>query len=231
MMIDRRGLLKALAFGLVPSGFARASAQGSDQWYSLSDDDGKPLPNLRLPVELTSEVDDLSGAIWVGSDRRDYTIVEFFDYNCPFCRRAASDIHALAEATPELRVGLVNNPILSSASMEAARIEAAILRLRGAQTAYAFHRRLFDRRGTINRAKALDVAEGMGLTPAELGRHLESPEIQGMLDRQVSLAASLGFAATPSFLIAGTGVLGYPGPRALGQLVRSLDECAEVVCP
>jgi protein-disulfide isomerase len=232
MTMDRRVLLGALATLLAPTAIdlSRASAQDGEQWFALSDDTGRPVPNLRLPVELTSEVEVLPGAIWIGSDRRDYTIVEFFDYNCPFCRRAAADIHALAEATPALRVGLVNNPILSRGSVDAARIEMAVLQSRGPKAAYAFHGRLYERRGTIDHAKAVEVAGGMGLSPAEIEAGKE-PETQRLLDQQISLAASLGFAATPSFLVGGAGILGYPGPRSLGRMVRSLDECAEVVCP
>ncbi len=60
---------------------------------------------------MTSEVETLPGVVWTGSATPGVTLIEFFDYNCPYCRKAMPDIHALVRSTPDLRVGLVNNPI------------------------------------------------------------------------------------------------------------------------
>jgi protein-disulfide isomerase len=51
-----------------------------------------------------------------------------------------------------------------------------------------------------------------------------------MLSTQMRLAASLGFTATPSFLIAGAGVLGYPGPKALGRILDAVRRCDRIAC-
>ena len=95
MVISRR---QALAV-LVASGGALSApgvpAQSTDQWFAVTGDDGKPVPNMRLPVEVASEIDELEGAIWVGSPSREITVVEFFDYNCPYCRNAMPDLHGL----------------------------------------------------------------------------------------------------------------------------------------
>ena len=74
MMITRRQTLAVLvAAGSAPG----VPAQSTDQWFAVMGDDGKPVPNMRLPVEVASEVDELEGAIWVGSPSREITIVEF----------------------------------------------------------------------------------------------------------------------------------------------------------
>jgi protein-disulfide isomerase len=228
-MIGRRSLLGGLAAAL-GTGLTRAFAQDVGQWFPLVGDHGRPVANLRLPVELTSEVDDLPGAIWLGSESRALTLVEFYDYNCPYCRTAVRDIHALMQDEPELRVGLVNNPILSEQSVEAAKVELVLSRLGRPTAVYGFHRRLFERRGTIDGAKALEVADELGAPRGKVEELMGRRDVQDMLSTQMRLAASLGFAATPSFLAAGAGVLGYPGPNALRSIVDAVRRCDRIAC-
>src|SRR3954463_1569892 len=95
MTITRRQALSFLvASGGAPSG-PGVLAQSTDQWFAVTSDDGKPVPNMRLPVEVASEVDELQGVIWVGLPSREITLIEFFDYNCPYCRKAMPDLHWL----------------------------------------------------------------------------------------------------------------------------------------
>jgi protein-disulfide isomerase len=230
LMISRRKLLLGSGMGTLAALAHSARAQDAGQWFAIKGDDGKPVPNLRLPVEVTSELDELGGVIWTGADERVLTLVEFFDYNCPYCRAAMRDIHGLLQETPDLRLGLVNNPILSADSADAARVELAVLRLGGPERAYEFHRRLFERRGRIGRDKALDVATSLGAPAADVARLADAPDIQGVLADQMRLAASLGMAATPSFLIAGAGLLGYPGPVSLKEIVGSVRDCGQITC-
>ena len=228
MPISRRDFLAISA--TLTGGISQVVAQSGDGWYSVKSDEGKPVQNLRLPVELFSEVDELPGLFRVGSATPDVTIVEFYDYNCPFCRKAAKDLGAMLGEDNGLRLGLVNNPILSPQSKEAARVELAILKLRGPNLAYEFHKRLYRVPGKIDGEKAVAVALELGATRDDVTRVAAETEVRGALEVQLRLAASLGFAATPSFLVAGAGVLGYPGPRALARIVASVRKCDEIAC-
>jgi hypothetical protein len=58
----------------------------------------------------------------------------------------------------------------------------------------------------------------------------DGPATGDILRAQVGLASSLGFVATPSFMIAGMGILGYPGPKAMGRIVASVRQCEKVAC-
>lgn len=230
-MITRRSILGGVAsMGVAGSLGSGALAQGSEQWFPLTGEGGATVPNARLPIELTSEVEELPGAVWAGSEARDVTLVEFFDYNCPYCRRAAGDIQALLRSESDLRIGLVNNPILSAKSLEAAKVELALLRLKGPLVTYEFHRRLFERRGVIDGEKALEAASDVGVPRHILEMQAGQPEITGALERQMRLAASLGFATTPSFLIAGAGIFGYPGPASLARIINAVRTCGAVAC-
>lgn len=231
MTFDRRRIIQGAALMLLaPSSFTAAQAQSGEGWYPLKGDDGKPVANARLPVELTGEIEGLPGVIWVGSKSSAVTLYEFYDYNCPYCRVASKDLHALVKKRPELRLGLINNAILSLGSMQAAKVELALLLLKGPAVAYEFHRRLFAMPGTNDGARALKVAEDLGVPRRQIEPAADSEKVGGMLREQIQLAANLGLAATPSFVAGGVGVLGYPGPKTIGGIVAAIDQCGEVVC-
>lgn len=230
--MKRRLVLRGLAGLAFGGSFAfRAGAQGGpERWFPIEDDDGKPIGNLRLPVELTSEVEALRGMIRTGAENPDVAIVEFYDYNCPFCRKAAPELAKLSEADPNLRIGLVNNPILSPGSKAAARHELAVLKLAGSAMAHRFHRRLFEMRGPIDGTKALAVARELGFGADAIAGEINAADVSEALEHQMSVAASMGLAATPSFLIAGAGILGYPGPRSLARMIASVRRCDAIAC-
>ncbi|WP_414470940.1 DsbA family protein [Microvirga sp. M2] len=231
MDFNRRRIIRGAALTLLAaSSFKAAHAQSGEGWHPLKGDDGKPVPNTRLPVELTGEIENLPGVIWVGSKSTAVTLYEFYDYNCPYCHAAAKDLHALVKKRPDLRLGLINNAILSLGSMQAAKVELALLMLKGPAVAYEFHRRLFAMPGTKDGQRALEVAEGLGSPRRQIERAADSEKVGGMLREQIQQAANLGLAATPSFVAAGVGVLGYPGPKAVGRIVAAIDRCGEVVC-
>ena len=140
-------------------------------------------------------------------------MVEFFDYNCPYCRTAVKDIHELIRVDTGLRVGIVNNPILSQMSAQAAKVELALMILKDQSIIYDFHQRLFKRRGVIDGSKALDIAVGLGVPRSRIEEVANGPKVEGMLSDQMRLAASLGVSATPSFVIAGAGLSATLGRR------------------
>ena len=233
MDFDRRRIIQGAALTLLaaPSSFNPTPAQSGEGWHPLKGDDGKPVPNTRLPVELTGEIEFQPGVIWVGSKSSAVTLYEFYDYNCPYCRVAAKDLHVLVKKRPELRLGLINNAILSLGSMQAAKVELALLLMKGPAVAYEFHQRLFAMLGTNDGKRALKVAEDLGVPRRQIEPTADSEKVGGMLREQTSLAANLGLAATPSFVAGGTGVLGYPGAKTIERIVAALDQCGEVVCP
>jgi protein-disulfide isomerase len=213
--------------GALPS---PAPAQTPDPWFDLLDDSGRPVTNLRVPVELTDEIELLRGAIWTGARDPVVTVVEFYDYNCPWCRKAASDLQQLRRDMPGLRLGLVNNPILSPQSVEAAKVEVAITKMQGKTTAARLHEALFAQKGVIDGERALDTAESLGLSREEIADAARATDVVEALDVQTRLAASLGMGATPSFVIGGTGVIGYPGPKTMARMTSSARECGQIVC-
>ncbi|GJD47580.1 hypothetical protein OPKNFCMD_0288 [Methylobacterium crusticola] len=227
MRLSRRSVLAA-ALALLPAG-ARAQSEG--QWHPLTGDDGRPVPNTRLPGELASEIGGLRGVTWIGSRDAAVTLYEFFDYNCPWCRAAARDLAALTRAAPDLRVGLVNNPILSPASAQAAKVALAVQRGGGSGAAHALYAALLGgATSRIDGARALDAARALGHDRAALAQAAESDEVREALQAQMRLAADLGLAATPSYVVGTAALLGYPGPRSLARVLESVAACDAIAC-
>jgi protein-disulfide isomerase len=221
----RRHVLLMTAAALAPLGGGAARA---DDELPLKTDAGEPLANFRVPSELGG--DGLPGIVWAGAGNPDVTLVEFFDYNCPYCRLAAKDMEALVRRADYLRLGLVNNAIISPGSVQAAKVHLAVLGLHGQRIAWAFHLRLLDRRGQTDGETALALAEAMKLDRARIEHEADTPATAATLRAQTALAASIGFDATPSFLIEGVGILGYPGPKSTAAMVAAVKRCDRLVC-
>jgi protein-disulfide isomerase len=231
-MIDRRQVLALAGAGILGGALAgKAFAQSAaNQWFALTSDDGKPIPNLRVPVELAEEIEDLPGAVWGGPADAAIKLVKFYDYNCPWCRAAYDGVNALLRDNRDLRIGLVNNPILSPMSAQAAKVELALLKLKGAGTAHKLTDALYAAPGRIDGPRALDAAEKLGLDRREVERVADGPDVKGTLGRQMRLAASLGIMATPSYVIGGAAILGYPGPTTLSRIVADARKCGTITC-
>ncbi|MFI5012440.1 MAG: DsbA family protein [Hyphomicrobiales bacterium] len=228
MILDRRYLLRTFSAAfLLP--FAGAQTKADDAFvYPLKDDGGAPLPNYRLPSQLST--DDLPGVLWTGSEAPDVTVVEFFDYNCPYCRKAVKEIDALVEHDRDFRLGLVNNSILSPGSAQAAKVLLAVEKLKGPKVAYGFHLRLLGKHGPVDGTVALQLAAEIGLDRKLVESTGDSQAIGAVLHEQNTLAASLGFAATPSFMIDGIGILGYPGVKTMSRIVAAVRRCDRIMC-
>ena len=187
----------------------------------------------RVPVELYEEALELDGAIRVGAGSAgangggpyaDITMVEFFDYNCPYCRRSAADLPALLAGDPNLAYVLVNYAVLGAPSVEASRVALAVYDLHGPQRALAFHERLFAQRGRLDAGRAFDVARDLGLDIARLAASADADAITRWMTDASRVGASLGLVATPSFLVgpeAVVGGLGLEQKRALIARVRA----------
>ena len=133
-----------------------------------------------------------------GNPQGDATLVEFFDYNCPYCKRMAPIMTQAETADPRLRIVYKEFPILGPDSLFAAKAALAAAK----QGKYvAFHRALYEARGHVDESKVFDVAKQLGLDVARLKADMQAPEIGARLDQNIKLAQALGINGTPGFAI------------------------------
>lgn len=143
----------------------------------------------------------------VGNLKGDVTVVEFFDYNCGFCKRGFPELAKLIDSDKNVRVVFKELPILSEGSMEAARVALAAK----AQGKYwEMHRELMSTKGSINGEVALKVAGKLGLDVAKLKADMKSPEVSKEIETVRNLAQKMGINGTPHYLVADKSIAGAP---------------------
>jgi protein-disulfide isomerase len=153
-----------------------------------------------------------------GNPAGDVTLVEFFDYNCPYCRRVAPTVAGLVAADPDLRVVYKEFPILGPGSTFAAR---AALAAREQERYAPFHEAMMDAEGTLDERRVLEIARAVGLDLARLRDDMGDPAIEQAIARNLELAAALGITGTPSFVI---GEQIIPGAVDRGTLEALIAE-------
>lgn len=134
----------------------------------------------------------------IGNPDGDVTVVEFFDYNCPYCRSAKLELDGLLAADSNVRVVLREWPVLGEGSVFAARAALASR----AQGKYAeFHDALMTMQGRAEEQSVIRVAQSVGLDVDRLRLDMEAPEVAEHLQMSSGLGRALGFTGTPSFVI------------------------------
>ena len=212
---------------LVSAPFA---AQADEGYYPIKADDGETIANHRVPVEIESQVERTPGIVTVGNPHGDVTLIEFYDVNCPFCRRASPDIAAMLKSNPELKLVLVPFPVLGIQSIQGTRVELAVAKLTSAANFYKFHRMLDDSRGVVDGAKALAAAKAIGLDQKKVLDVANDDGLADVMQAHLKLGDDLGIQATPGFVIKGVAIVGYPGPKAMAKIVAAVEKCGAVIC-
>ena len=158
----------------------------------------------------------------IGNPQGDVTLVEFFDYNCGFCKRAMSDMLELMKTDSKLRVVLKEFPVLGDGSVEAARVAVAVrMQDKGGKRYLDFHQKLLGGRGEANRARALAVAKEVGMDMTRLEKDLASDEVKATLEENFKIADALGLTGTPSYVAGNSVVVGAVGVEELRNKLKA----------
>jgi protein-disulfide isomerase len=164
----------------------------------------------------------------LGNPKGNVTFVEFFDYNCGYCKHAMSDMLTLLKTDPKLKVVLKEFPVLGPGSVEAARVAVAV-RMQAPKKYLEFHTKLLGGRGHADGARALAVAKEIGLDMDRLRKDMKSPEIDKTLKQDFKLAEALGLNGTPSYVIGDSVIVGAIGLKGLEERVNTA-RCGKASC-
>lgn len=160
----------------------------------------------------------------LGNPDGDVTVVEFFDYNCPYCRRAKPEIRALIEEDPNIRLVYREWPILGEGSVFAAK---AALAARAQGKYEDFHWAMMAIDGRANEASVMRVAEDVGLDLNQLRQDMEAQEVAEHIETSMRLTQALGFNGTPSFVIGDALVPGFVEKERLSDLVSEARDSSQ----
>lgn len=165
----------------------------------------------------------------LGNPDGDITIVEFFDYNCGFCRRAHSDMVALLDSDPNVRFVVKEFPILGPDSQKAHTVSLAFQKVMPERYG-EFMDQLISGNGRADEATALALANEFGVEEAKLRFEMESPDIIASVQETYELANALGITGTPTYVIGNEVLAGAVGTETLMQKVANMRECGQTDC-
>ena len=166
----------------------------------------------------------------LGNKDGDVTFVEFFDYNCGYCKRAMGDMLDIMKSDPKLKVVLKEFPVLSQGSVEAAQVGVAVRMQDPSGKKYLdFHQRLLNGRGAADKARAMQAAKEAGLDTARIEKDIASPEVRATIEENFKLAEAMGMNGTPSYVIGKQIVVGAVGVDALKEKI-GIARCGKATC-
>jgi protein-disulfide isomerase len=164
----------------------------------------------------------------LGNKDGDVTFVEFFDYNCGYCKRAMADMLDLLKNDTKLKVVLKEFPVLSEGSVEAAKVAVAV-RMQDPKKYLDFHTKLLGGHGPADKARALAAAKDVGLDMARIDKDLASPEVKATIEENFKLAEDMGLNGTPSYVIGKQIVVGAVGLDGLKEKI-GIARCGKAQC-
>ena len=191
--------------------------------------DAENQARLKITADKNSLLYTSANAIVVGNPKGDVTLVEFFDYNCPYCRNSAKDLLQLVKTDKNLGYILINYAVLSEASILAAKVALAFS-MQKVELYASFHQKLFERKGVIGGDHAIYVATNLGADKVRLIKDADSDMVTKALIASAKLGENLGFVATPSYIIGNTGVQGYASLVDKKRFVGNMRACEKAVC-
>jgi protein-disulfide isomerase len=168
--------------------------------------------------------------VTLGNKDGDVTFVEFFDYNCGYCKRAMADMLELMKTDPKLKVVLKEFPVLGPGSVEAAQVAVAARMQDPAGKKYLdFHQKLLGGRGQADKAHAMAAAKDAGFDMARLEKDSASPEVRATIEENFKLAEDMGMNGTPSYVIGKEVVVGAVGLDGLKEKI-GIARCGKATC-
>ena len=154
-----------------------------------------------------------------GNASGDVTVVEFFDYQCGYCKRSLASMIGLLKSDTNVRVVWKELPILGPASRFAAR---AAMAAKKQGKYFDLHVALMHVRGRLTERKVIDAAKDAGLEVTQLRADMKDPTLEVYLNETQQLATALGIRGTPAFVIGDTLVSGAINEAGMKQIIAQM---------
>ena len=213
--------------------FKPAGAQKFGEWT------GKNINNymavvlngeVKSAAFIKSQIFDSKHQVVVGNPEGKITLVEFFDYNCGYCKKALSDLSKLAKENPDLRIVLRDFPVLGTGSVEAAQVAMAVGKQLQGEKFWTFHQKLLGARGQAGKDQAMSVARDAGVDMGKLDKDLKSPDIRAGYEEVMHVADKLALTGTPSWVVGKEVIVGAVGYAELNGKIANFRKCGKTNC-
>jgi len=166
----------------------------------------------------------------IGNRDGKITLIEFFDYNCHFCKDALEDVARLMKDSPDVRIILRDFPILAPESKEAAAIALAVHAQFKDDKFWQFHQKLLAMHGIVGKTQALAVAKEFGANMDQLAKDAASSNVKDALEENYQIAKGLQIDGTPSYILGNEIIVGRFKYDDLKDKVENLRKCGKAVC-
>lgn len=164
------------------------------------------LANNPMPADLRKAVEQASNTPILGNPKGNVTLTQFFDYNCPACRKMMPEIHKLISEDKQLRVVFREWAVFGEGSDFSARAALASIK----QGKYwQFHKAMMSLDGKADEKSAIDVATKLGMDIPRLRKDMQAREVQEHLYDTMDLAEHMALVGTPTFIAGNEGLFGY----------------------
>ena len=154
-----------------------------------------------------------------GNPVGDVTIVEFFDYHCPYCKTVAAPLNQLLQEDKGVRLVLKEFPILGEDSVLASHAALASV---GQGKYWEFHQALMEHKGKFDMDVLKSIAAKVGIDPAKLEADMGQQQIEPMISANHKLARALDLNATPTFIIGDQVIEGAVPLERLKELIKQV---------
>lgn len=179
----------------------------------LAQAQARPNP---MPDELRTALERDKNGIVLGNPAGNITLVEFFDYNCPFCKKILPKMQQLISSDPQLRVVFREWPVFGADSEFAARAALAAL---DQGKYWQTHAGLMALRDRVAEPSVMRVVRKLGLDEAKLRRDMDSERVSDHIARSFMLADHMSLIGTPTLIAGDEGVFGDQSLKDLQDLV------------
>ena len=168
----------------------------------------KKSQNKDLIKKLKDKIFSSNIMLYEGNISGSDTIVEFFDYNCSYCKRAHQDLKKVIEKNNKVKIIYKNFPILSENSVKLAKYAIAISEINN-EKFKQFHNLVINHKGRINENHLNEILKKIQVSEAKVIEKINGSEINNKLEKDIELANELGLRGTPAFIIGNEIIFGY----------------------
>lgn len=187
--------------------------------YERREEEARQAEQAAAMQEYVSELNNDPASPDNGAVNADVTLIEFFDYQCGYCKQMFPALADLMESDRNLKVIFKELPILGPASTFASH---AALASRKQGKYLEFHTAMMQLRGKLTETAVMDAAHEVGLDTTQLVADMRDPAIREHLDRNRQIAEAIGVTGTPAMVIGTTLVPGALDKSGLTRLIEKI---------